>query len=178
MVLLQLFFFASLSEYDQKLNEDHKTNRMSEALKLFQDISNYKLFVENDTALILFLNKKDLFKKKLKEVPLNVYFTDYTGPNEYDKACQYVRREFLKLSPKGKQVHVYKTCATDTDNIRIVFRTVKEHILNANMKTLGIYVVPNETAQPRRQRPPNPAKPKPKPDQDQDPEEQSDEEKA
>jgi len=59
-----IIFFISLNEYDQKLREDNVTNRMSEALKLWEDISNYKLFVDSGTALILFLNKKDLFKKK------------------------------------------------------------------------------------------------------------------
>ena len=74
-----IIFFASLSEYDQKLSEEETTNRMSEALKLFKDIANYKTFVEKETAIILFLNKKDLFEKKLQRVPLNVYFKDYTG---------------------------------------------------------------------------------------------------
>jgi guanine nucleotide-binding protein G(i) subunit alpha len=74
-----IIFFASLSEYDQKLSEEETTNRMSEALKLFKDIANYKSFVEKEVAIILFLNKKDLFEKKLQKVPLNVYFKDYTG---------------------------------------------------------------------------------------------------
>ncbi len=63
------------------------TNRMSEALKLFKDIANYNAFVTKGTPVILFLNKKDLFKKKITEVPLNVCFRNYTGPNEYNKAC-------------------------------------------------------------------------------------------
>jgi len=143
-----VIFFASLSEYDQKLHEDQMTNRMSESLKLFKDISNYRAFIEKDIAIMLFLNKKDIFQKKIQEVPLNVYFKNYTGPNEYNKACSFIRKEFLKLAPPNKQIHVFKTCATDTNNIRLIFRTVKEHIINANLKKGGLFVAPP----PKRER--------------------------
>ena len=55
-------FVASLSEFDQHLYEDETKNRLEEALELFAQISNSKWFAS--TALILFLNKKDLFEKK------------------------------------------------------------------------------------------------------------------
>ena len=55
-------FVASLSEFDQMLYEDETKNRLDEALELFGKISNSKWFAE--TAIILFLNKKDLFEKK------------------------------------------------------------------------------------------------------------------
>jgi len=118
------------------------TNRMSESLKLFKDIANYKAFVTNNTPIILFLNKKDLFQKKIKEVPLNVCFKNYTGPNEYNKACGFIRKEFLKLAPPNKEIHVFKTCATDTNNIKIIFRTVQDHILNVNLIGSGLYAAP------------------------------------
>ena len=56
-------FVASLSEFDQVLYEDETKNRLDEALELFAQISNSKWFV--NAALILFLNKKDLFEKKV-----------------------------------------------------------------------------------------------------------------
>ena len=68
-----------MNEYDQKLAEEETTNRMSEALKLFKDITNYPCFADGDTAIVLFLNKKDLFEKKIQKVPLNVYFKEYKG---------------------------------------------------------------------------------------------------
>ena len=56
-------FVASLSEFDQTLYEDETKNRLDEALELFAQISNSKWFV--NASLILFLNKKDLFEKKV-----------------------------------------------------------------------------------------------------------------
>ncbi len=48
-----------------------------------------------------------------------------------------IRKEFLKLAPEGKDIHVYKTCATDTNNIRLIFRAVREHILTSQMVGMG-----------------------------------------
>jgi len=143
MILLELFFFASLSEYDQKLVEDKMTNRMSESLKLFKDIANYNAFLTKNTPIILFLNKKDIFQKKITEVPLSVCFKHYTGPNEYNKACAFIRKEFLKLAPPNKEVHVFKTCATDSKNIRLIFTSVQGHIINANLNIGGLYAAPS-----------------------------------
>jgi len=50
---------------------------MQEALTLFDSICNSKWFVK--TSVILFLNKIDIFKDKLKVSPLNKYFPDFDG---------------------------------------------------------------------------------------------------
>jgi len=57
-----VLFLVSLSAYDQTLYEDDTTNRMKEALGLFKNICNSRWF--KDAAMILFLNKKDLFQEK------------------------------------------------------------------------------------------------------------------
>lgn len=67
-----VLFVGVLSEYDLVLYEDHTMNRMAETLNLFENIVNSKWFVQ--TAMILFLNKRDLFQTKLEEkiaIPLS-----------------------------------------------------------------------------------------------------------
>jgi len=59
-----VLFCVSLSEFDQKLYEDETVNRIDESLKLFDEICNSHWFEKNN--IILFLNKKDLFLKKLE----------------------------------------------------------------------------------------------------------------
>ena len=49
----------------QMLYEDERTNRMDEALVLFEQICNHNSFKK--TSMILFLNKRDLFEAKLKK---------------------------------------------------------------------------------------------------------------
>lgn len=60
-----ILFCVALSEYDQKLIEDDTTSRSQESLQLFGEICNSKWF--DDTAIILFLNKDDLFREKNSE---------------------------------------------------------------------------------------------------------------
>jgi len=63
-------FVAAISTYDQVLFEDSETNRLHEALNLFEEVSNAEWFTK--TSMILFLNKSDLYAKKIKKVPITV----------------------------------------------------------------------------------------------------------
>lgn len=80
-----VIFFVALSEYDQKLAEDNSTNRMTESLKLFSDVCNHQWFAE--AAIILFLNKSDIFRDKIQKVPLTVAFSEYKGTKEPSSIC-------------------------------------------------------------------------------------------
>ncbi|KAF9547334.1 GPA1 heterotrimeric G-protein alpha subunit [Agrocybe pediades] len=109
-----LVFLVSLSEYDQMLYEDESANRMQEALTLFDSVYNSRWFVK--TSIILFLNKIDLFSEKLPRLPLEEYFPDYQGGDNYDAACDYLLHRFVSLnqSMATKQIHGHYTCTTDT----------------------------------------------------------------
>jgi len=132
-----VIFCVGMSEYDKKLYEDETTNRMHEALKLFKDICNTKWFA--DTAIILFLNKRDLFEQKVKKVPLTICFKDYKGDNSSKDASQYIEDQFLAQNENSKKlIYVHHTCATDTDNITVVFKAVQDIILNKIMDKMGI----------------------------------------
>ena len=51
-----VIFVTAISEYDQALYEDESTNRMDEAVVLFDQICNHPNFAK--TSMILFLNKR------------------------------------------------------------------------------------------------------------------------
>ena len=130
-------FVASLSEFDQNLYEDETKNRLDEALELFTQIVNSKWFQE--TNVILFLNKKDLFERKLKEKTFSDYVKDYTGPNEMKPTSEYVKNEFLKRNKnKNKSIYAHVTTAIDTSNVKFVFNAVVAMILEANLKASGL----------------------------------------
>jgi len=59
-----VIFLAALDEYNMKLEEDYNTNRLDESLKLFGEMTASQYF--KPASWILFLNKSDVFKKKLK----------------------------------------------------------------------------------------------------------------
>jgi guanine nucleotide-binding protein G(i) subunit alpha len=114
--------------------EQEGVNRMEESLRLFDEVCNSPWF--SRTSLILFLNKSDLFKEKIKHVDLNVAFPDYTGGNDHELAQQYIERRFLALNRDPASRHVYRhvTCATDTKNIKFVLDVVKNILLEDNMR--------------------------------------------
>jgi GTPase SAR1 family protein len=121
-------FCVALSEYNLTLYEDGKTNRMHESLKLFKEICNSKWFV--DTAMILFLNKKDLFEEKIKTIDLTCAFPEYKGGCEYTKAVQYIQEKFMSQNENPKKlIYPNITCATDTNQIKIVFASVQDIVL-------------------------------------------------
>jgi len=133
-----VLFVAALSEYDQVLFEDEETNRMVEALNLFDEICNYKLFKK--TSMILFLNKRDLFQEKLQKVPLTKgCFPGYTGPNTYDATSEFILEQFqARNRDPEKRLYPHITCATDKDNVKVVFNAVKDTVIRRSLEEGGL----------------------------------------
>eukprot|EP01127_Copromyxa_protea_P004445 TRINITY_DN14307_c0_g1_i1.p1 TRINITY_DN14307_c0_g1~~TRINITY_DN14307_c0_g1_i1.p1 ORF type:complete len:342 (-),score=30.73 TRINITY_DN14307_c0_g1_i1:47-1072(-) len=132
-----IIYMVSLSEYDQTLFEDGVTNRMVESMNLFDHICNMKWFM--NVTLILFLNKKDIFETKIKTTNITSAFPNYEGPQEYQPAAEFISNKFLEInkSPERK-IYPYMTCATDTDNVKVVFKAVKDTILTAALRASGL----------------------------------------
>lgn len=134
-----VIFVAALSEYDQNLYEDASTNRMIEAIQLFDEICNNKFFMSS--AMILFLNKKDLFEDKITKVdPKSVeVFKDFPGGlGDYDKGVEYFLGKFLEMNRQPeKEIYHHVTCATDSENVSVVFNACKDIILKQNIKGSG-----------------------------------------
>jgi len=132
-----IIFVIALSEYNLKLAEDGRTNRMSESLTLFGSICNMRYFT--DTPFILFLNKTDIFKIKIAQVPITVAFPEYAGPNDYESTSQYIQDKLVGLNRNtSKSIFSHFTNATDTHNIGFVFEAVVEIFLEHNLKQAGL----------------------------------------
>jgi len=131
-----IIYCVALNEYDMKLFEDERVNRMEESLELFSEICNSKWFTK--TAIILFLNKSDLFREKIQKVSLSVLFPDYTGGSNFDEAAKFVQEKFAQLNRNpNKKIFANMTCATDTENVKVVFDAAKEIIISQNLERLG-----------------------------------------
>lgn len=116
-----VLFVVSLAEYDLKCYEDDETMRMTESLQLFQGISNNTKYFEG-VPIILIFNKVDLFKEKIKKVDLKVLFDEYDGGKDYEKATAFIEKQFRsKCEDNSKTIAVYKTCATQSEDIERVF---------------------------------------------------------
>jgi len=131
-----VLFVAAISEYDQVLYEDNTKNRIEEAMELFEEISNNKWF--NNTSMILFLNKRDIFKEKIRHVPLKQYFGDYLGDDNYDKAVEYITQKFRSLREVQGKLYHHVTCATDSENVAFVFNAVQHIVVSGAMAQAGL----------------------------------------
>jgi len=124
-----VLFCASLSGYNQTLREEGSVNRMEEALNLFEDVVNSTCFARAN--IILFLNKTDLFKEKIKRVDLSEYFENYTGGADFEKACEFIAMMFRERVANGRRkVYIHFTCAIDTENIERMIYNVRAKVIS------------------------------------------------
>jgi hypothetical protein len=72
-----IVFFVALDCYDQSMLEDPEMNRMLDTIHLFQSVVDHPGLT--DQSMILFLNKRDLYERKVKSVPISKYFPEFTG---------------------------------------------------------------------------------------------------
>ena len=155
-----VLFLVAISGYDHVLVEDRNgvsyradtiyydwngqeytnesQNQMHEALMLFESIANSKYFEKS--ALILFLNKIDLFREKIVSgtAPIREHFPDYTGADKDVEAGQeFFARKFKNLvRDPGKEAYVHYTNATDTNLLDKTMKSVQDMIVQRNLHQL------------------------------------------
>eukprot|EP01126_Amoeba_proteus_P020967 TRINITY_DN2128_c0_g2_i7.p1 TRINITY_DN2128_c0_g2~~TRINITY_DN2128_c0_g2_i7.p1 ORF type:complete len:368 (+),score=93.37 TRINITY_DN2128_c0_g2_i7:89-1192(+) len=149
-----VIFLVAINEYDMVLEEDNKTNRMEESLKLFSKLTGSQWF--DDVSFLLFMNKSDLFKEKITTRPLTDYFEDFDQfVSEYKQSQNWPPKDVLKedetyfLSAEylkaqyvrafsGKRLYPFLTCAIDKGNCEKVWSAVKDSIISTTLTDVGI----------------------------------------
>lgn len=131
-----LLFCVAMSEFNQTLYEDGTVNRMRESLLLFEEICNCRWF--SRSAIVLFLNKSDIFKDKIQRISLKDYFPEYKGANTFEDGSTFIKEKFLELNKnKQKWIYTHITCATDTENVKFVFAAVRDNIITLALAKTG-----------------------------------------
>lgn len=138
-----LIYLASLSEYDQTLEERDNINRMEESVALFYTTIHSEWF--HKTSIILFLNKTDILSDKIQTSDLQKYFPDFTGRRQDPTdAKNYIKKMYEQQAVNRdrkkcwKTLYPHFTCATDTNNIRKVFKDVKDTVLIKSLEDYGV----------------------------------------
>jgi hypothetical protein len=132
-----------------------------EAIELFDMVCNISYF--DQTSMILFLNKKDIYAKKVLEVSIAsvLQFSDYSSnfnlpPYDYDAGISYFRDKFLSVKKNSNkevcfilcngashviatnaQIYCHVTCATDTQQVEVIFSACREIIVRENLTRNG-----------------------------------------
>lgn len=151
-----MIFVAAISGYDQRTAEDpnavrliglqdcdnealtQSQNQMHEAFILFDLLVNGEHF--KHTPIILFLNKIDVFKKKLAVSPLSQYYADFTGSNtDLYAAARYFADRFQRINKtRNREIYIFYTNATDSKLLDVTMASVQEVILRKNLRTFGL----------------------------------------
>jgi hypothetical protein len=156
-----VIFVVGLDQYDQVMMEDGVTNRLRDSMELFEQMCSSPWF--RSSSFLLFLNKSDIFKTKIRQVPLTVCFPNYTGdPHDFEETSQYIidhfksihthyvnlNRNEMQQNRRGgntpvsaaiPQVYPYMTCATDTESMRFVIDTCHDILLVTEMAQWGFF---------------------------------------
>uniref|UniRef100_A0A914UN92 Uncharacterized protein n=1 Tax=Plectus sambesii TaxID=2011161 RepID=A0A914UN92_9BILA len=134
-----ILFIIAMSGYDQMLAEDLRVNRLTDSLQLFNEILSNTYLLKS--AVILFMNKKDIFERKIAQVPLSVCFNEYKGANTYEEASTYINDKFRHIATslnEKRKLYSHFTNATDTKNIDYVFGAACDIIFQKNMDKAGM----------------------------------------
>jgi len=138
-----VIFLSAINEYDMVLEEDESTNRLVESLKLWKVLTLSLYF--KTTPFVLFLNKTDLFKEKIKRVPLIEVFKDFevfekdpsvASCDDYEKSWKYIAKQY-KLQFSGNVFYTHPTCALDTDNCKKVFNAIRDTLFSTAADVIG-----------------------------------------
>ncbi|EIW81317.1 G-alpha-domain-containing protein [Coniophora puteana RWD-64-598 SS2] len=132
-----IIFLAPISAFDQVLAEDVNVNRLADSVLLWKAIVSNPLLKKTD--LVLFLNKCDILKAKLKAgIKLGDYIVSYgTRPNDFESASQYLRKKFhaiLREHSPERPFYCHYTSVTDVASTTLILENVQDVIVRDNLK--------------------------------------------
>jgi hypothetical protein len=132
-----ILFVAAIGEYDQTVWEDRTSNRIHEALDVFEDVVNHPIF--KGITFIVFMNKVDVFEKKFASgVPLSSCFPDWKEGN-LEAAYTMFESKFRQRSrDPSKEIYFHRTTATNADNIMKIWSIVSITILRSKLRENGL----------------------------------------
>ncbi|TRM66873.1 guanine nucleotide binding protein, alpha subunit [Schizophyllum amplum] len=134
-----IIFLCPMNVFDERLQEDSRVNRLEDSFLLWQSICSTKLLAR--TQLIMFLNKTDLLKRKLKRgVQVKQYLPSYGNrPNEVGHVSKYFKDKFKEIlhqqSPLPRTHYIYFTTVTDTTSTAKTLESIRDGVLRENLKS-------------------------------------------
>ncbi|CAB3405193.1 unnamed protein product [Caenorhabditis bovis] len=142
-----VLFIAEISGYNLvmqdgeiKEKDGSPKNRLRYSMDLFKSVANHPCFGKK-TAIILFLNKIDIFRDKINTYKLETCFKNYKGAQNFESCANYVKERFTRQVGSSiqheKPVYAHFTNATDTRNIDHVFDSCMDVVFKISMEKVG-----------------------------------------
>jgi len=138
-----IIFIVATSEYDQFLDQNSGINLLQDAMELFGLICSNQLLQQS--AIVLFLNKIDAFKTKLKSgrAPFGKFFSNFAGSEQsFDQARKFIKAQFHQVSVNSpfpnRKLYSYFLQATNTRSTRNTLDSVQDMLFRKNLETTGV----------------------------------------
>lgn len=74
---------------------------------------------------------------KLKNVLFSKTFPSFRGRNEFEDVAKFIQNMYEEKS-QDKLIYTHMTCATDKNNLAVVFNSVQDYILFSRLKSIGV----------------------------------------
>jgi len=131
-----ILFFVASNEFDQFSSDEQRKNRLIESTDIFELISNNKALAS--VSIILFLNKTDLLAEKIVDTSIADYFSAFSGnPHRLTDVQQFEVSLFdRRRKDRSQLLYHHFTTAVDTENCLMVFRDVRDTILQRNILSI------------------------------------------
>jgi len=133
-----IIFLAPVSCFDERLSEDSRVNRLEDSFLLWRTVCSSKLL--SKATMILFLNKCDLLKRKLKSgVQVAKYLPSFgERSNDAGTVVKYLKEKFKEVlkesSPTPRSSYVYATSVVNTKATAATIQAVKDSITREILK--------------------------------------------
>ncbi|KAF9461031.1 G-protein alpha subunit [Collybia nuda] len=131
-----------ISCFDEQLLEDPDVNRLEDSFLLWKAVCSSKILKQ--TTMILFLNKCDILRRKLRSgILLRDYVPNYGDrPNDAADVLKFMKEKFKDIlkrsSPQPRVSYFYGTSVTDTKATANTLKTVRDSILRDHLKNADL----------------------------------------
>ncbi|KAL8794582.1 MAG: hypothetical protein Q9195_002917 [Heterodermia aff. obscurata] len=119
-----LVFVASLAEYDVHSSDN---SSIHESLAVFESLLNHARWFKS-SSIVLLLNKIDVLREKVKEIPVRKFWPEYDGSEHTcDAAIQFFTAKFCSLQrpDDSRDICVYCSEATNIETSKTVLQSIE-----------------------------------------------------
>lgn len=134
-----LLYFTAADEYDIPSDEADELTKLQVSLNIWEEVIHGDA-IAGSVAIILFINKADLLDKRLRKSPKSFkkVFKEHAGGKDVAQALECLKNTFLARIRPGtaltsSQIYVHSTCALDTNQMGLVFNSVRDFVVQQRM---------------------------------------------
>lgn len=118
-------YVAGLTDYDLKLVEDPKDNRLIEDLKLFEGLCD--MFPSK--PIMLLLSKADILQQKISNTNaghIESLWPDYKGNNSYESIVEFITEQYMAKNKYDREIALFTLDLTDRQHVATVMANINQ----------------------------------------------------